>query len=464
MYEKYILSRKLFTGLLIIAAVLINTGCRVGPDYEKPEMKVPEKFESTLPNVETGVSGDLSQWWTNMDDPVLSSLVSDVLQGNLDIKIASDRIDQAQAIRGVISGVDKPQLNVQGSAMRESYSQNSLFGPFLPSPILNDFIGAFAARWEIDLFGKTARAMEAANAGIEAARDNKNAVMVAMSAGVAKEYILLRQLQKQLDVTKNNIQIQQETIDVVQHRFEVGLVNELVYQQAKAQLDLTKSILPKLDTSLHQVIHRISVLTGREPKMLEKQLLEAGEIPATKPMIPIGLPSDLLTRRPDVRRAERNLAAATASIGVATADLFPRFSLTGAYGLESTENNNFFNSDSKYWTLASGFSWPVLDAGIIRSNIKLQNAKQQEAMDIYTKSILNALEDVANALIAYPAAGGRRCKPKEIRAGCCGFSQRVGSAATVISGGKCAYRQQSSACSGFSCIIRITRRRLGYIT
>ena len=400
-HEKYIFSIKLFTGFVIISAVLISTGCRVGPNYEKPEIIVPEKFDSNLPNMEAGVSGDLSNWWTNLDDPVLDSLVSEVLQGNLDIKVASDRIDQAQAIRGVVAGSDKPQLGVQGSAVRESYSLNSLFGPFLPSPILNDFIGAFAARWEIDLFGKTARSVEAADAGIEAAHENKNAVMVAMSAGVAKEYILLRQLQKQLDVTRNNIQIQQNTIDVVQERFEAGLVNELVLQQAKAQLEATKSVLPKLDTSLHQVIHRIGVLTGQQPKALENRLLEAGEIPATQPMIPIGLPSDLLTRRPDVRRAERNLAAATANIGVAAADLFPRFSLTGALGLESTEYNTFFDSDSKYWSLASGFSWPVLDAGIIRSNIKLQNAKQQEAMDIYTKSVLIAREDVENALIAY---------------------------------------------------------------
>jgi multidrug efflux system outer membrane protein len=400
-HKKYILSNRLFADLVIITSVLIGTGCRVGPNYEKPEIQVPERFDSNVPNMEAGVSGDLSSWWTNLDDPVLNSLVSEVLQGNLDIKVAGDRINQAQAIRGVAAGTDKPQLNVQGSAVRESYSLNSLFGPFLPSPILNDFIGAFAARWEIDLFGKTARSVEAADAGIEAARENRNAVKVAMSAGVAKEYILLRQLQKQIDVTRNNIQIQQNTIDVVQQRFEAGLVNELVLEQAKAQLEATKSVLPKLDTSLHQVIHRIGVLTGWEPKALENQLMEAGEIPATKPVIPIGLPSDLLMRRADVRRAERNLAAATANIGVATADLFPRFSLTGASGLESTETGNFFNSSSKYWTLASGFSWPVLDAGIIRSNIKLQNAKQQEAMDVYTKSVLGALEDVENALVAY---------------------------------------------------------------
>ena len=400
-HKKNILFDRLLAGLLLITAILISAGCRVGPNYEKPELQVPERFDSNLPNVEAGISGDLSNWWTNLDDPVLTSLVNEVLQGNLDIKVAGDRINQAQAIRGVVGGTDRPQLGVQGSAVRENYSLNSLFGPFLPNPILNDFIGAFAARWEIDLFGKTARSVEAADEGIEAARENRSAVMVAMSAGVAKEYILLRQLQKQLDVTRNNIQIQQNTIDVIQQRFDAGLMNELVLQQAKAQLEATKSVLPKLDTSLHQVIHRIGVLTGREPKALESQLTKAGEIPATQSLIPIGLPSDLLSRRPDVRRAERNLAAATANIGIATADLFPRFSLTGALGLESTKYNSFFDSDSKYWTLASGFSWPVLNAGIIRSNIKLQNARQQEAMDVYTKSVLGALEDVENALVAY---------------------------------------------------------------
>jgi multidrug efflux system outer membrane protein len=405
MYKKYfVFPKKTFFNFYkssIIAALLIITGCRVGPDYKKPEIKVPEKFDSNSPNVETGVSGDLSKWWTNMDDPVLNSIIAEVLEGNLDIKAAGDRILQAQAIRGIISGTDKPQVNVQGSAMRESYSLNSLFGQFLPNQIENDFTGAFGARWELDLFGKNARNIEAANVGIEAAQENRCAVIVAMSAGVAKEYILLRQLQKQIEVTIRNIKIQQNTIEIVQQRFDAGLVNELVLQQAKAQLEATKSILPTLDTALHQAAHRISILTGKEPRALENQLIADGNIPATKPMIPIGLPSDLLTRRPDVRRAERNLAAATANIGVATADLFPRFSLTGAFGLESTEYNSFTESNSKYWTLGSGLSWPIIDFGTIRSNIKLQNAKQQEAMDIYTKSVLNALEDVENALIAY---------------------------------------------------------------
>ncbi len=385
----------------IMTVLLIVTGCRVGPNYKQPEIKVPEKFDSNLPDVENSVSGDLSKWWTNLDDSELDSLVNDVFQGNLDIKIAGDRIAQAQAVRGVVSGSDKPQVGLQGTSMRENYSLNSLFGPFLPTQTLNDIIGSFGARWEVDLFGKTARGVEAAQAGIEATVDYRNAVMVAVSAGIAKQYILLRQLQKQIDVTNRNIEIQQNTIEVVQQRFKAGLVNELVLQQAKAQLEATKSVLPKLDTALHQTIHRISILTGQEPKTLESQLIAEGDIPATKPMIPIGLPSDLLTRRPDVRRAERNLAAATANIGVATADLFPRFSLTGSAGLESTEYNMFFNSDSKFWTLAYGFSWPILDAGIIRSNIKLQNAKQQEAMDTYTKTVLNALEDVENALVAY---------------------------------------------------------------
>jgi outer membrane protein, multidrug efflux system len=385
----------------VVTFFLAITGCKVGPAYKQPEIKVPEKFNSDIMNTQSGVSGDLSKWWTNLNDPVLNSIIDEVFQGNLDIKAAADRIQQAQAIRGIISGTDKPQVTVQGSAMRQSYSLNSLFGPFLTNQIENDFIGAFGARWELDLFGKNARSIEAADAGIEAALENKNAVMVLMSAQVAKEYIRLRQLQKQISVTKSNIQIQQDTIEIVQQRFDAGLVNELILQQAKAQLEATKSVLPSLDTAMHQSLHRIGILAGKEPRALENQLITDGNIPATKPIIPIGLPSDLLTRRPDVRRAERNLAAATANIGIATADLFPRFSLTGALGLESTQFSRFTESDSQYWILGSGLSWPLFNFGTIRSNIKLQNAKQQEAMDVYIKSTLIALEDVENALIAY---------------------------------------------------------------
>lgn len=405
MYKKYsdfyrFVQVTLFS-VTTISFFFINTGCRVGPDYKTPELKTPDKFETNLSNIQSDVSGDLSTWWTNMNDPLLNSIIDEVLQDNLDIKIAADRIDQAQAFRGIISGTDKPQVNVQGSGMREKYSLNSLFGPFLSNQYENDFIGALGARWELDLFGKNARSLEAADATVEATIENKSAVMVLMSAQVAKEYIHLRQLQNQISVAKDNIQIQEDTIQIVQQRFDVGLVNELVLQQAKAQLEATKSILPSLDTAMRRSIHRIGILTGKEPRALENKLIADANIPATQPVIPIGLPSELLLRRPDVRRAERNLAAATANIGVATADLFPRFSLTGALGLESTQFSRFAESDSQYWTLGTGISWPIIDFGTIRSNIKLQNAKQKEAMDIYVKSTLGAFEDVENALVTY---------------------------------------------------------------
>lgn len=392
---------KVFSGCAIIFILLISTGCRVGPDYKRPDIALPAKFESTLPNVEAGVSGDLSKWWTNLDDPVLNSLVDEVIKGNLDIKAAGNRIAQAQAVRGIVSAGNRPRVNVDSSATRQSYSLNTTFGKFIPERRENTYIGAFQAKWEIDLFGKTARSIEAAQAGVEAARDDRRAVMVAISAGVAKEYIRLRQLQKQIDIANNNIKIQQETFNVIQQRFKAGLLNELVLQHTAAQLDAMRSELPKLDTALKQAVHRISILTGREPGALDKELTAGGGIPATKPMIPIGLPSELLTRRPDVRSAERNLAAATANIGSATADLFPRFSLTGALGQESIQSSTFSGTGSRYWSLASGFSWPIIDSGTIRANIRLQNAKQQEAMNIYIKSILTALEDVENALIAY---------------------------------------------------------------
>jgi outer membrane protein, multidrug efflux system len=405
MHKKHITVSKFLSivsaGFPMALLLLICTGCRVGPEYKTPDINVPGRFGSTLQDEEPNVSGDLSQWWTTLDDPMLDSLVNEVMLGNLDIKLAGDRIEQAQAIRGIITGSDKPQVNMTGTAMRESYSLNSLFGPFLQNRIEDDYIGAFNARWELDFFGKTSRGVEGANAGIEAARENRRAVIVAMSASVAKGYIIVRQLQNQLDVANKNMRIQQDIFDSAQQRFNAGLINELVLQQAKAQLEATRSILPRLDTSLQQAIHRIGILTGNEPKVLENKLMTGGSIPATKPMIPIGLPSELLTRRPDIVRAERNLAAATANIGFATADMFPRFSLTGALGHESISADLFSSSDSRYWTLASGFSWPIFNWGTIRANIRLQDAKQQEAMDLYIKSILIALEDVENALIAY---------------------------------------------------------------
>jgi outer membrane protein, multidrug efflux system len=392
---------RFLAGWTIILILLLNSGCKVGPDYRKPDINMPGRFGNTAKDADANSAGDLSKWWTNLNDSVLDRLVNQVMQGNLDIKVAGDRLEQAQAVRGIISGSDKPQLGLQGSAMRENYSLNSLFGAFLPERRQDDFTGAFGARWELDLFGKTARSLEASDATIQVAMANQHAVMVAMSAGVAKEYILVRQLQKEIDITNRNLKIQQDTLDVVEKRFSSGLINELTVQQAKAQLQATRSILPKLDTALHQAVHRIGILTGQEPNALSNQLMAAGSIPQTKAMVPVGLPSELLTHRPDVVRAERNLAAATANIGVATADLFPRFSLTGSAGQESITSENFTDSASRFWILTSGFSWPVFDWGSIRSNIKLQNAKQKEAMDLYIKSVLTAMADVENALVAY---------------------------------------------------------------
>lgn len=379
----------------------VLSGCAVGPDYHRVDPTVPAKWSQALPGHDlAGGASELVQWWRAFRDAELDFLVERAIQSNLDLKLAGARIREARAQRGVVAAGAYPQLNTSGSFARSRPSANAS-SPASAVEDLNFYQAGFDARWEIDIFGGVRRAVEAANAQIDSSEENRRDVLVSLLAEVARNYVQVRGSQLRISLANHNFETQRQTLELAKARFEAGLSSELDVAQAKASLATTEAQIPSLEASLKQAIHQLGVLLGQEPGALIEELSKVQPIPSPPPEIPLGIPSELLRRRPDLRRAERDLAAATAQIGVATADLFPKFSLTGAAGLESVGVADFLTSGSRFWSIGPTIRWPIFDAGRIRANIEVQNARQEQALVQYEKVVLTSLADVENALVAY---------------------------------------------------------------
>ena len=396
--------------VMMTACLALLAGCAVGPDYQPPKANVSAQWTSPLAGGETNGPADLAAWWKNFNDTNLDSLMTMAVQSNLTLHIAEAHVREARAERDVINGSLWPSVGSSGSYSRNRYGANSFpplagFGVPLDYNLYN---AGFDAAWELDIFGGTRRAVEAASAEIGAAEYGRRDVLVSLLAEVARNYIGARGYQQRLAITRQNIQVQQEVLDLTTNRFENGLGSDLDVQQATALLTATESQVPSLETGYDQSVHHLAVLLGRPPGALMDEMSAEKPIPLTPPQVPVGLPSDLLQRRPDVQRSESELAAATARIGVARADLFPKFSLTGIAGLESVSANNWFDYASRYWSAGPTVQWELFEAGSIRANVRVQNARQEQALDSCQQTMLVALEDVENALTAYAREQTRR--------------------------------------------------------
>jgi multidrug efflux system outer membrane protein len=271
----------------------------------------------------------------------------------------------------------------------------------LVSRQMNLFQAGFDATWELDIFGGIRRAVEAADADLEAAEASRRDVLVTLLSEVALNYVNLRGAQRRLAIAYENIAAQQDTVNLTRQRFEAGFTNELDVAQAESQLATTQSQVPVLETALRQAMYQLSVLLALPPAALVAELEQAAPIPTSPPEIPIGVPADVLRRRPDIRVAERQLASATAQIGVATADLFPKFSLTGSFGTQTRDMRHFLDARSLFWSAGPAVSWPIFQGGAIVANIRVQGARQEQALATYEKTVLTALQDVENALVSY---------------------------------------------------------------
>jgi outer membrane protein, multidrug efflux system len=405
------------TWLCAVLGLALVGGCAVGPDYRTPPADVPSGWAraeqrpstrpSTGPSVTTTAPLDVVQWWTRFNDAELDSLVARAVHSNLDLRLATARLRQARAARGVVSAGFWPTVDVSGSYSRSQGGGGSNTGG--PQAGRDLFRVGLDAAWELDVFGGVRRNIEAAEADITSAVEDRRDVLVTLAAEVALNYLDLRGFQRQVAIAERNLAAQRRTADLTRQRQQLGgFASALDVANAEAQVATTESRIPDLETLVRQAIYSMSVLLGLEPAALLQELSAEGPIPATPPVVPIGLPSDLLRRRPDIRRADANLHAATARIGVATADLFPRFSLTGSLGFQGDKASSVARWDNRFWSVGPSVSWPLFDAGRIRSNIEVQNAVQEQALLTYRATILTALQDVENALVAYANEQQRR--------------------------------------------------------
>ncbi|SMC25526.1 efflux transporter, outer membrane factor (OMF) lipoprotein, NodT family [Desulfacinum hydrothermale DSM 13146] len=386
--------------LLLVAVVLV--GCAtVGPDYSPPAMKAPPTWQADGGdrwNESPPPPQSLARWWDTLGDPVLTRLVQEALSGNLDLKSAEARIREARALRGIQRASLFPSVDGSATALRQRTSQNGTAG----SGVETDFYQAgFDAGWELDLFGGNRRALEAAQADWEAAQAFRNEVQASLAAEVARNYVELRTYQERLALARTNIGIQKATYELNLSRFQAGLIDELPLQQSLYNLEHTRSQVPTLQAGLQASKNRLAVLLGKAPGKLDSLLSQRAPIPAAPPSLAVGIPAEALRRRPDVRRAERELAAATARVGEATADLYPKLRLVGTIGLESLLSGNLLEWASRFWSVGPAAAWKIFDAGAIRKTIQVRNAQQEQALLNYEATVLKALEEVENALTTY---------------------------------------------------------------
>jgi len=399
--------RSTFIMLLCGSIVFFLAGCAaVGPDYSQTEPDAPEEWHTEL---EGGlITGEfdpetLAHWWTIMNDPKLSKLEELAIKGNLDLKEARARIREARARRGITSANLFPTLDAKASANNYRTSENSSTGDEE-----NLYSAGFDAGWELDVFGGVRRSVEAADANLQAAHEDLSNVLVSLMAEVAMNYLEVRTYQARLTVNEDNIKIQKKTYGLNLSRYTAGIIDDLAVQQSLYNLELTRSKIPTLQTGLEEAKNRLAVLLGKNPGAVHKELAERKPVPVLPANVAVGIPADTMRNRPDIRRAERRLAAGTAMIGVATADLYPKFRLNGTIGLESISTGNFLTQESRTWSIGPSISWNIFHAGAIRQNIKVQSALQEQALIQYESVLLTAQEEVENVLVAYAKEQLRR--------------------------------------------------------
>jgi multidrug efflux system outer membrane protein len=385
-----------------LAMAWLLAGCAaVGPDYVPPDAKAPAKWNAPL---EEGLAARgmdaqvLASWWTTLDDPLLASLEERAALGNLDLREATARVREARARRGVARADLFPSVDATGSARRSrtSGAERDLYS------------AGFDSSWELDLFGGVRRSVEAAEADLGASEEDLRDVLVTLLSEVALNYVDVRSFQARLSIAQANLKAQEETYDITRWRFEAGLTSQLDVEQARANMENTRSQIPSLRTGLAQAMNRISILLGESPGALDAELSGQGPVPAAPLEVAVGVPAEALRQRPDVRRAERQLAAQTARVGVATAELYPRFTLSGSIGLEALSFGGLFSTRNRTYGIGSGFTWNVFHAGAVRQNIEVQDALQEQALTRYESAVLSALEEVENALAAYAGEQVRR--------------------------------------------------------
>lgn len=386
-----------FHFVAILTCVFLLNGCAVGPAYRAPESSMPKNWTTAddpalLPHGEL-----IQQWWTLFNDPLLDELIQSAKENNRDLMAAIARVEEAKALLGFSKGAYLPQMDANGSVIRQKTSDNGA------SPeVLETFYKAdFGAGWEIDLFGRIRHSVEAATAEFQASAEDRNDVMISLYAKVALAYLDIRTFQARLISAQANIDSQQSVLALTQSRFRHGLATNLDVAQAQRVLAGTEAEVPPLKIGLSQAISALAVLLGRTPGDLPADLRLNEPIPLPPAKVTVGVPANLLRHRPDVRRAERQLAVQTARIGILEAELYPSFSLIGTFGYGAIETDDLFDVGSRFFSFGPSLRWNIFNGGRIRNSIKAQHARARQALFRYEQSVLNAVKEVEDALIAY---------------------------------------------------------------
>jgi outer membrane protein, multidrug efflux system len=383
----------------LLPCLLFVGGCMVGPDFKPQRMEVPAAWAGPTPPPATAEEASLAGWWAVFHDAALTGLIDRAFQSNLDLRLAEARVWQARAARGVAFAGLGPSLDAIGSFRRDQSPGLASVGNS-PGPTTNLFQTGLDAAWEFDIFGGTRRDIEAAEADWHAAIEARRNILVTLSAEVTLDYVQLRTYQQRIAIAQRNLKTQQHSAEITRQRFEGGFVSGLDVANANAQVATTAAQIPLLESSARQMIYALSILLGAEPGALLAELSPTAEIPVAPPAVPATVPSGLLERRPDIRQSEAQIHAATARIGVATADLFPRVSLSASAGFQNAHSNTLLEARNRLWSLGPSATWNVFDTGRVLSNVEVEKALQEQSILTYRQTVLNALGEVENALIA----------------------------------------------------------------
>jgi len=389
-----------------IAAVLLGAGCAVGPNYHPPTLPAPAHFTGGA-QTSFSTNAPVAAWWRGFHDPELTQLVERAAASNLDLRIATANLLEARALRFGAKADFLPSAEGAAGYTNLTYSEAELFNAPGAPRRQELYDAGFDAAWELDIFGRLRRSYQASTASMEAAAAVRRDVQISLVSEVARNYFELRGAQNELAVLRRNAGNQRETVEITQARLDAGAATELDTARARAQWNNTLAQIPPMESAVARATHRLGVLTAQAPEALVNELSAPRPLPDLPALVAIGNPGQLLRRRPDIRAAERNLAAATARIGVAVADLFPRVTFNGAIGLEATTFSGLGKAGSDAHAFGPGITWAALDYGHVRARIKAAGAEADAQFARYQKTVLTSLEETENALVDFGRARAR---------------------------------------------------------
>ncbi len=379
--------------LILIAFVLLLTGCAIGPDYKRPQMDVPQTFRF---DGEGSREVADNEWWRQFNDPVLEKLIVEALANNKSVKIAAANVDRASGILMTTRSAFFPQITYGGTYQRALESKNTV-NTLVPQDPYNTYQAVGSASWEIDLWGRIRRLSESAKASLYSTIEARRGVILSLITGIASSYIQLRALDEQLNIARETLKTYQESVRIFELQNKYGQVSGMTVQQARSQYETAAAQIPQIEVQIAQTENALSILLGRNPGPVER----GAKLSELKmPAIPAGLPSDILERRPDILQAEQSLIAANAQMGAAKALFFPRISLTGAAGFASEELSALWLGSSKLWNFAGTVTGPIFTGGNILGQFRQSQASREAALLTYQQTVQSAFADVENALIA----------------------------------------------------------------